>query len=420
MNTRQRTMTWLVVLALMLPGLAFAARKARVIGKIVDAAGKPIQGVNVTATSPDIPDFREVRTTDKKGVFILDFAEVDVTYHYRFEKAGYQLLEIDQKWSLEGTEHFEWTMQLGSTAAVGDAPVASTSQPAVLAYNAGVGALKAKDYATAEVKFKEAVGHDPSLRQGWGALSSAQLELGRYQEAAGAAEKAIALGSTDEAVFMSRWQAYKNLGDEAKAAEALKDLEATGRRTEEAKRIHNEAVALVKAGDDAGAFAKFQEALVLDPNLQESLLGLGTAGVKIGRNAEAAAVAETILKASPGNEKALRIRYNACLKLGDEEKLLDSLVGLAPVEPRIARDGVLKLAFDAYDRNDLAAARARFLKVLELDPNQPQAHYYLGVISASQGAKEDAKKYLERFLELAPDDPEAASAREMLKYLGKR
>jgi tetratricopeptide (TPR) repeat protein len=420
MSTKLRTIALLLVLIWMIPGLAFAARKARVIGKIIDADGKPIQGVAVTATSPDIPSFKEVRTTDKKGVFIVDFEQVDVTYQYRFEKVGYQLLEVQQQWSFLGTEHFEWTMQLGSTVAAADAPAASTSAPAVAAYNAGIVAFKAKDYPTAEAKLREAVGHDPNLRQAWGALSSACLELGRYQEAAAAAEKAIALGSTDEAVFMSRWQAYKNLGDEAKAAEALKDLETTGRRTEEAKRIHNEAVALVKAGDDAGAFARFQEALVLDPNLQESLLGLGTAGVKIGRNAEAAAAAETILKANPGNEKALRIRYNACLKLGDEEKLLDSLVGLAPVEPKIARDGVLKLAFDAYDRNDLATANGRFLKVLELDPNQPQAHYYLGVISAGQGAKEDAKKYLERFLELAPNDPEANSAREMLKYLSKR
>jgi tetratricopeptide (TPR) repeat protein len=420
MSTKRRTIVLLLVLIWIVPGLAFAARKARVIGKLIDPDGKAIAGVSVTATSPDLPKFREIRTTDKKGVFILDFEQVGVAYQYRFEKVGYQLLEVQQKWDLEGTEHFEWTMQLGSTAAAADAPIASASQPAVLAYNAGVGALKAKDYATAEAKFKEAVGHDPNLRQGWGALSSAQLELGRHQEAAAAAEKAIALGSTDEAVFMARWQAYKNLGDEAKAAEALKDLEATGRRAEEAKRLHNEAVALVKAGDDACAFAKFQEALALDPNLQESLIGLGTAGVKLGRNAEASAAAETILKADPDNEKALRIRYNACLKLGDEEKLLDALVGLAPVEPKIARDGILKLAFDAYDRNELETAKTRFLKVLELDPNQPQAHYYIGVISASQGAKEDAKKYLERFLQLAPNDPEANSAREMLKYLSKR
>jgi tetratricopeptide (TPR) repeat protein len=420
MSTKLRTIAWLLVLFCLVAGLALAARKGRLIGKVIDPDGKPIPGVSVTATAPEIPNFKEILTTDKKGMFILDFEQLDVMYRYRFERAGYETLDVEQKWELEGTDHFSWTMQPASMSAVPGALPASASQPAVAAYNAGVAALKAKDLATAEAKFKESVAHDPNLRQGWGTLSSVHLQQGHNQEAAEAAEKAIALGSTDEALFMARWQAYKNLGDEAKAAAALKDLEATGRRAEEAKRIHNEAVALAKAGNDAGAFTEFQEALELNPNLQESLLGLATVGVKIGRNAEAATAAETILKSDPSNEKALRVRYNACLALGDEERLLDSLVGLSAVEPKIARDGTLKLAFDAYDRNDLAVAERRFSKVLELDPNQPQAHYYLGVISASQGAGEEAKKHLERFLQLAPNDPEAASAREMLTYLSKR
>ena len=78
---------------------------------------------------------------------------------------------------------------------------------------------------------------------------------------------------------MARWQAYKNLKDDAKAAEALKDVERIGRRVEEAKRYHNEGVALMKAGDNAGAFAKFQEALNLDPSLQVALIGLAIVGM---------------------------------------------------------------------------------------------------------------------------------------------
>ncbi len=138
--------------------------------------------------------------------------------------------------------------------------------------------MKAKDLATAEAKFKEAAGHDPKLVQAWAALTTVELQMGHNQEAAESAEKAIALGSKDEAILTARWQAYKNLKDDAKAAAALKDLEAFGRRTEEAKKLHNEGVALVKAGDSAGAFAKFQEALNLDPNLRPSLVGLATAG----------------------------------------------------------------------------------------------------------------------------------------------
>jgi tetratricopeptide (TPR) repeat protein len=198
---------------------------------------------------------------------------------------------------------------------------------------------------------------------------------------------------------------------------SIKDLEKIGRRTEEAKRIHNEAVALQKAGDYAGAFSKFQEALAVDPNLQVSLIGLATAGVKIGRNAEAVTAAETILKNDPKNEAAARVRYNAALQLRDKAKLIDALMGLAPFEPKIARDGIVRLAFEAYDANDLVTAKERFQKVLQLDPSYPQAYYYLGVIHGSQGATAEAKRELERFLQLAPKDPEAGSAREMLGYL---
>jgi Tfp pilus assembly protein PilF len=418
MHTKKRTLAWFLLLICTVPGLAFAERKGRLIGKVVDPEGKPIQGVTVTTTSKDIPKFKDVQTTDKRGMFTVDFSQVDVNYVYRFDKPGYQTMQIEQKWELEGSQIFTWTMQPGQSAAPagGLAPV-STSQPAIAAFNAGVTALKSKDEAAAEAKFKEAVVYDPNLRQAWEALSTVELDLGRNQEAAEAAEKAMALGSTEPAVLTARWQAYRNLKDDAKAAEAQKDLERIGRQTEEAKKLHNEGVALVNAGDDAGAFAKFQEALTLDPNLEPAHVGLATAAFKIGKYAEAAAAAESILKADPTNEAAIRLRFNACLALGDKAKLADALIALAAVEPVKARDGLLRLAFDAYDANDMVLSKQRFSQALQIDPNYPQAHYYLGLINVSLGKSAEARTHFERFLQLAPNDPEANSAREALKYL---
>lgn len=142
-----------------------------------------------------------------------------------------------------------------------------------------------------------------------------------------------------------------------------------------------------------------------------------SAAVKIGRNAEAIDAAEAILKADPTNEAAVRIRYNAALALGDKAKLIDALAGLTPYEPAIGRDGLARLAFEAYDANDLPTARERFVHVVEVAPDYPQAYYYIGVIDAGRGANAEARKHLERFLQLAPNDPEAASAREMLRFL---
>ena len=421
MRSRLCKAAWLVSVALMLPGLAFATRRARIVGKVVDEKRDPIPGVLVTVTCSQIPNFKDVETTDKKGVFTVDYDHVDVTYNYRFDKVGFQSMQVNQELHAEGTQFFEWTMHPGESAAVSTSglPPASTSQEAITAYNAGVMANKAKDYATAVAKFTEATQHDPKLRQAWESLSVAQLQLEHFQESADAAEKALALGSTDEAVLETRWQAYRNLKNDAKAAEALKDLEKVGRRTEEAKRIHNEGAALMRAKDYAGAYAKFQEALNIDPNLLPSQLALGDAAFKSGHNAEAAAAAEAVLKADPKNEQALRVRYNACLALGDQARLADALVGLAPIEPAIARNGLLKMALDAYDKNDMRLAKDRFGKVVQVDPSYPLAHYYLGLIAVGEGASAEAKSHFERFLQLAPNDKEANSVREMLKYLGK-
>ncbi len=421
MRTSQRTTALLLISVCLVPAIAAAQWKARLVGRVVDPEGKAIQGVTVTATSPDLPNFKDVVTTDRRGAFIIDFRQVDVTYHYRLEKAGYQPLEVNQAWHFQGTQQYQWTLAPGTTAApaVGGPPPATTSEPAVVAFNAGVTASKAKDYATAEARLSEAVQHDPKLARGWAALATVQVQTGHNKEAAESAEKAMALGLKDQVLLTARYQAYRNLKDEAKAAEALKDLESVGRATEEAKKIHNEAVALVKAGDNAGAIAKFQEALKIDPNLEPALLGLATAELKAGRNAEAATAAETVLKTDPGNEQALRLRYNATLNLGDADRLFDALVGLAAVEPAIASKGMLKLGFDAYDANDMTKAKARFLKVLDVDPNQPLVHYYLGMLYVNEGATADAKKHLEQFLTLAPNSKEAATAREILKQLSK-
>ena len=417
MMTEHRRVAWLLVLILTVPGLASAVRLGRLIGRVVDPEGSPIPGVSVTTTCTEIPDFLQVTTTDGKGIFKVDFERLNVVYRYEFEKAGHVRLKIEQKWTLEGTERHEFKMYPAETATVDGRPPASASSSAILAFNGGVSAFKARDYPTAGAKFEEALAYDPNLRQAWAALSQVYIEQKRYREATEAADKAITLGATDESVLRSRWEAYRSLGDEAKAAKAREDLERFGRLTEAAKRIHNEGVALSKAGDDAGAFAKFEQALAIDPSFQPALLGLGATGLKIDRAAEAAAAAEAILKADPQNEQAIRIRYNAALKLGDKAMIVDSLVDLAAVEPVMARDSLFKLGLAAYDSDDTVNAKERFGKVLELDPNHPRSHYFLGLILMREGAKQGAKGHLERFLELAPDDPDAAIARDALRYL---
>jgi Tfp pilus assembly protein PilF len=418
MRTPLRMAAWLLVLLTLVPGLAFGQR-LRLTGRVADPSGKPLEGVEVTATSKDVPAFHETRTTDRRGTFTIDLPRNEVSYQYHFVKPGYVTFDANQRWTADGGQRFDWTMVPGESPAASTPSTApaSASEPAVAAYNAGVAALKAKDVRTAEASFNQAVAADPKLVSAWVALTQVQVQSGHNKEATESADKAIALGSKDEAMMTARWQAYKNLKDNEKAAAALKDIEAFGRRTEEAKKLHNEAVGLAKANNQEAAFAKFQEALNLDPTLRASLVGLANAALKLGKNADAATAAETILKLEPSNDQALRLRYNACLTLGDPDRLFDALVGLSAVEPTVAKNGMLKLAFDAYDASDKVKGKARFTKILEIDPNQGLAHYYLALILVADGNSAEAKTHLERFIALSPNAAEAANAREMLKQL---
>ncbi len=422
MHTSHRKIAWLLILLWIVPGLVFAQERARLLGRVVDPQGKPIPGVKVTVTCKQDPKFHETRTTDKRGTFTVIFNQIEVTFQYLFEKEGFTTLEANQDWSAEGSQRFDWTMQPGTNEVkvqeAGAAAPVSTSPEAVTAYNAGVAAVRAKDMKTAVAKFSEAVASDPKLVVAWIALSSAQYQTRDFKDSAESAEKAVALGSKDEALLTTRYQAYKNAGEDTKAAEALKDLEKVGRAGEEAKKLHNEGVALAKAGDNLGAIAKFKEALALDPTLTASAVGMSTAALKAGEYGDAATAAEAILKQDPKNDAALRLRYNACLKLNDPDRMTDALIGLAAVDPVVAKKGLLKLSVDSYyDPNSKDHGKAGFQKVLEMDPNEPYSNFYLASMLVADGKNAEAKPHLEKVVAAIPNTDQGKLAKDMLKQL---
>jgi hypothetical protein len=239
-TTTRRAVSCLAALLMLSFGTASAFRQGRLIGKVMDAKGKPIAGVRVTTTSKALPDFKVVTETDGKGVFKVDFERIGVVYVYELEKVGYAPLRVEQNWTVADTDRHDFQMvesgapalgEIGApaspAAAAGTAPGADAaaapaepSSPAVGAFNEGVRAFKAKDYDTAAARLQEAATQYPSLRQAWVALSATYMQQRKYPQAAEAAEKAIALGATEASVLETRWDAYRQMGDKARTAKA--------------------------------------------------------------------------------------------------------------------------------------------------------------------------------------------------------
>jgi tetratricopeptide (TPR) repeat protein len=408
-------------MVLLSAAVALAAGEGRMLGKVVDEEGHPVRDATVTITSPDLPQFREITSTKKNGTFSMVFSKAYLRYVYRIEKEGFQTTEQEVKTNLGGTTRHTFELAEGVGAAPvtasGDEP-ASKSNKAIFSFNAGVEAYDAKDYETAKAKFLEALEADSQLYQAHSALADVFLATGEYQAAVESAEQAISQQSGFLPAHRIRYEAYRELGMEEKAAEAQADIAALGQNSAEAKRIFNEGVEFNKVDDKENALAKFQEAAAMDPSLAPAFNAIAILATNLERWEEAAEASEKLLALQPGDEKALRIRYDAYVNLGEEEKIGDALVDLAQVDAEFAANNLYNLAVGRFNAGNYAGAIELFEEALAINPEHGKAHYYLGLSAINTGDNAKAKEHLARFLEIAPDDSEAPAAQEMIKYLG--
>jgi Tfp pilus assembly protein PilF len=193
---------------------------------------------------------------------------------------------------------------------------------------------------------------------------------------------------------------------------------------EKAVLAYNEGVNLLKGGNNAAALPKFEEAASLDPKLPEPHAVVAELSLELGEPSKALAAADRFLELRPGDVRGLQIRYDALKKLGDKEKTRAALEALAAADRseetavRLYNEGA-----EATRTGDLDQAAVWFRHALAIAPEDARfvkGHYVVGLTYARSENAEDkakARQHLETFLRLAPNDPEAGSAKEMLEYL---
>jgi len=392
------------------------AQVARVSGVVKDVDGKPIQGVMITATTPERESYKVTKKTNKKGKFIINHTELH-TYVYTFVKEGYQTVQQQVRAIPGNVDAIEVVMPPPSGQASQMQSRMSGADRAILAFNEGVEAKQAGDLELAAKRFREAADLDPTMSQPYAALAGMAHQKGDYLAAAEAAELALERNPGDVLALQVRYDAYRLAGETEKAEEAAVALRASGVSGDAAARIFNEGVEAYRAKDIDTAAVKFEQALELDPSLDQVYGVLGGIYVSKGKFDDAKRIAAQALERDPQNAQALKVLYDVARRTKDEEGANAALAALVEVDPSWVTTGLYEHAIELYNNSDNTGAAAAFEKVLEADPDHARATYLLGMSLYNSGKPGEAKPYLTRFIEIAPDDPDVAIAKEMLKYI---
>jgi tetratricopeptide (TPR) repeat protein len=183
---------------------------------------------------------------------------------------------------------------------------------------------------------------------------------------------------------------------------------------------YNEGVGKLKADDKAGATAKFEEALKLNPDLVEAQAVLADLYVDQKKYPEAVASAERVLQAKPNDPGALAALYDAAIGMGDTAKAqatMDALAQYAPGRETAVR--ILNKGVADFNANRMPEAIAAFELAEKADPTLPKTQYMLGLAYVNADKKDEARQHLARYLEMEPNGDDAATAKAILDELKK-
>lgn len=206
---------------------------------------------------------------------------------------------------------------------------------------------------------------------------------------------------------------------QAEAAKAGKSIEPSGNA--KAKAALEKAAAAQQAGRYAEARTGFEQGLALleeaDPSVRLSVLrAIADTYAKEGDQAQAIATLERALQIDPADAVSLQIIATALINQG-KEKEAEAYIARLPQGTKIDPDTLLNAGIKSYNDKDLKGALERFNRVVQENPDLPTAYYYRGLTYLGMNQSAEAKADFEKVLQLDPNHPNADEVREYIKAL---
>ena len=302
---------------------------------------------------------------------------------------------------------------------------AGASDPAQLK-QIGEVLLKDSEYASAATAFERAIqasNNDPELHHG---LATAYLHLeklddaqreeqlaldqrgGQYPEAlVGLGDIALARGdlggavaqyntalkldNTMTAAYLGLGRASAAAGNWAVAQAHFTDAVRSDPKSAEAHLWLGES--LVRQSNPSAAIAEYASALVLKPNYPEAYFGLAQAQMAIGQYDLARKNLDSALVLRPNYADALLLGGKLYEQQGDDTAAIQSYSAAIEANNKLAEPSYRRaLLYIRHDRLDEATRDLE--SAINIQPNFPEAHYWLGRAYLAQGKPKTAQSEL--------------------------
>ena len=412
----------ILTLALLTALLAVTTARAeggRVSGKAIDDKGSPVSGIALRFVADPGPGEAIPPVEVKKGRFAvagfprgpyrIDLGDAPYTIrHLTAEMRGGDgvmigKLDVDvalgqypPPFQVSPSQRADVTLVLGPP--LEDAQGRAVSIQAAAATSSALKKLNeifaGKDMKAVLAEADRVLAEDPRLGGAHYLRAVALWKLGRPGDAVASIRTAAeivpdqsGIDGVTGAILMDFGEQEKKSGHGEKAQEAWTEAaEAFGRALVKSPNdppaLTNRIIALDRAGRSDETIAALSALLAADPANAKASLRLAELESDAGRLEEALAVLDRMPNPNANTVRAL---YNVSVKLYNAKRL-------APILPAMQ-------------------------KAIGIAPEIPHPHQLLSRVLLNQGDVPGAVRELKEFLRLAPDDPDAASEREMLRAI---
>ena len=281
MNHRKILSAGLIAILVAVSGLALAGAQARIVGKVTDGQGKPLEGVTVTVTTPALGNFKVVLTSDKDGKWGTILNDSTMKYDYLFEKKGY-LTVSKPGFKVPIATTGELDVELFTQEqAVQKGVVKEVVDPYTLAFNGAVEKFQAGDLDGAIEGAKKAIELGPEKSGAYDMATKVATAKKDWDLVIQWGEKALSIEADNSSLYGPLMEAYKAKGDKAKAAEYEKKFVTAN--PDKPEILYNQAVDFYNKGNFKEAEPILRKILEGAPDYANAHFLLGMACVNLNK-----------------------------------------------------------------------------------------------------------------------------------------